>query len=638
MCGLVCLVAGRGEAANPSIVERMLAPIFHRGPNDEGLAFDREFGAGFRRLSILDLTPAGHQPMRSQDGRYTLVFNGEIYNFIELRRELMALGHRFESTGDAEVLLKSFAQWGSQCVERLNGMWAFLVFDHVTRTLFGSRDRFGIKPLYRYRHGQSHLFASEIKSILASGLHSGRVDMATCAGHLLEHRLDESPDTFFEGIEQLPPAHNFELSRDGRYRQWCYWTLDHETRDSGADAPERFADLFEDVIGLQMRSDVPVGVSLSGGLDSTSIICAAARLRERDNAHGPLAAFSFMTPEFDESRYIEATLAQTGATMHRLQTTPQGLWNDLRRMLWFQDEPVHTITAAVGYQLMELAASHDVKVLLNGQGADETLAGYPSYFRDLWHTLLGRGDFAGAVDQVKRFAAAQGVPAMPLLTTSLRRLIKSYLWRIGAYRTRAHQRARVKALDNRWYRPDLKAALAVGSITPAIGLKPALADATARQPLPLFLRIEDRNSMAHSIEARVPFLDHRLVEFAFAQPEQQLMDAALNKWILRRAMSGRIPEVVRTRPDKMGFPTPISTWARGPLFQQLREAIGSAGTLARSVIDVDVVLDDLERHRRGEVDHGPGLFDVAQFCVWTDGLNSRAVPASRELERPIECA
>ena len=162
MCGLVCLVAGRGEAANPSIVERMLAPIFHRGPNDEGLAFDREFGAGFRRLSILDLTPAGHQPMRSQDGRYTLVFNGEIYNFIELRRELVALGHRFESTGDAEVLLKSFAQWGSQCVERLNGMWAFLVFDHVARTLFGSRDRFGIKPQYRYRHGQSHLFASEI--------------------------------------------------------------------------------------------------------------------------------------------------------------------------------------------------------------------------------------------------------------------------------------------------------------------------------------------------------------------------------------------------------------------------------------------------------------------------------------------
>ena len=231
----------------------------------------------------------------------------------------------------------------------------------------------------------------------------------------------------------------------------------------------------------------------------------------------------------------------------------------------------------------------------------------------------------------------QGMPAGPLLITSLRRLIKSHFWRMGAYRTRAHRRVRGKALDNHWFRPGLKEALAEGSTTPAIGLKPALADAIARQPLPLFLRIEDRNSMAHSIEARVPFLDHRLVEFAFAQPEQQLMDAALNKWILRRAMSGRIPEVVRTRPDKMGFPTPISTWARGPLYQQLRDAIGSAGDLARSVIDVKAVLDDLERHRSGAGDHGPGLFDVAQFCLWTEGLHSREVPAPGELERPIEC-
>jgi asparagine synthase (glutamine-hydrolysing) len=259
-----------------------------------------------------------------------------------------------------------------------------------------------------YRHGQSHLFASEIKSILASGLHSGRVDHG-------DLRRPPARDTELDESRRTPSSKassssrrrtTFELSRDGSYRQWRYWTLDHATRDSGADCPGRASPTCSRMsCGLQMRSDVPVGVSLSGGLDSTSIICAAARLRERDNAHGPLAAFSFMTPEFDESRYIEATLAQTGATMHRLQTTPQGLWNDLRRMLWFQDEPVHTITAAVGYQLMELAASHDVKVLLNGQGADETLAGYPSYFRDLWHTLLGRGDFAGAVDQVKRFAA-----------------------------------------------------------------------------------------------------------------------------------------------------------------------------------------------------------------------------------------
>src|SRR5205823_3865618 len=355
MCGIVG-VYSRNGAADPQVVRRMSCALRHRGPDAEGV-FANEGGTvalGFRRLSILDLTPAGDQPMRSRDGRLTLVFNGEIFNYVELRKELEALGHRFTSTGDTEVLLQAYAHWGRDCLRRLNGMWAFLLYDAVTGTLFGSRDRFGVKPLYRYKNAEAVLFASEIKAIRASGLYTGGPNWRIVA-QSLHHRLDlvaDTGETFYDGIEQVPAGSAFELRANGSCAGWRFWSLDNLPEASIDDPPAQFRALFEDAVRLRMRSDVPVGVSLSGGLDSTSIISVMTKARAAAGSMksgATVQAFSFMSPEFDETLYITQTLEQTGAELHRVDIDPLRLWDNLGQFLWFQDEPVHSFPAIIGF-------------------------------------------------------------------------------------------------------------------------------------------------------------------------------------------------------------------------------------------------------------------------------------------------
>ena len=326
------------------IARRMLARISHRGPDDEGLHSDAAATLGFRRLSILDLSPLGHQPMQSPDGRYAMVFNGEIFNYIEVRSRLSALGHTFRSSGDTEVLLHAFMQWGPTCVEHLNGMWAFVISDRQEGRVFGSRDRFGIKPLYHCRVGDQVLVASEIKAIRASALYRDRIDPRVVADYLVDDRIDESPASFYEGIDPLPPGCSFEWSRAQGYRQ-KRWFDPADTAERHIEQPaQEFADLFEDAMRLHMRSDVPVAIHLSGGLDSTSILCASARIRLEAGAQGSLKAFSFNDPEFPERHYIADTIAQTGAELIELQTDATRVWADLPAMLAQQDEPVHSLT------------------------------------------------------------------------------------------------------------------------------------------------------------------------------------------------------------------------------------------------------------------------------------------------------
>ena len=434
MCGFAAMLSLDGRPADPAVIGRMTEVIAHRGPDDSGSYFSGPAGFGFRRLAILDLTPAGHQPMSTADGALTIVFNGEIYNYRELRQELQALGHAFRSTGDTEVLLHAYSEWGADCLPRLNGMWAFVIHDKRRGTLFGSRDRFGIKPLYHHR-GRGHLlFASEIKAIRASGLYRGAPDWATAAAFLLEDRLDQTSDTFYQGIEQIPAATAFEADMQGRLRQWRYWAVESVPAVEVAEPAAAFAELFEDSMRLHLRSDVPVGVHLSGGLDSTSIICASARLRASANAGDPLMAFSYMPREYDESKYIADTITQTGAQIVPLETTPQQLWASLGRVLWFQDEPVHSMTPLIGFALMELTASSGIKVALNGQGADETIAGYGSFFRDYWQSLLVGGRVGETWREIGRYAAAHGGHRHRLFLRQLIRFAQTGLHGSGVWR------------------------------------------------------------------------------------------------------------------------------------------------------------------------------------------------------------
>lgn len=618
MCGLVAIMAPGGAAAHSERLSRMTDAIRHRGPDDSGLLVDGVVGLGFRRLSILDLSPQGHQPMVLADAPVSIVFNGEIYNYLELRQQLQALGHSFRSSGDTEVLLCAYLEWGADCVRRLNGMWAFVIDDRRKGVLFGSRDRFGIKPLFRAVAGDVHLFASEIKALLASQLLPVQADPQTLANFLVDNRLDDGERTFFEGIVNVPAAHCFELNRGGRYRQWRYWSV--EAGGAGpSDPAAAFAELFEDAVRVHMRSDVPVAVHLSGGMDSTAIACAAQRVRNVSGASDPLAAFCYMDPNFDERVYINATLEQTGARMTTLGCTPRQLWDSLPEVLRAHDEPFHSMTPLVGYQLMRLTAENGIKVVLNGQGADETLAGYGSYFLNYWHTLLVQGRMRMLWDEVHAWSRERKAQALPVLGRVLRRAAQASMGRIELYRraSRARWRGRLQALD--WIDPGLREQSSTPQYAPA-DLDGALAWSVAHDPLPTYLRVEDRNSSAHSVEARVPFLDHRLVELAFTlQPEWHLRGSA-NKFILREAMRARIPEIVRARPDKMGFPTAAPQWLRKDLYEPIREVVQDPSFQSAAAIDGRRVARMVEAHRRGERDHLNEVFRSVQWFIWQRGL------------------
>ena len=628
MCGFAVMLALNGEKADLSVVDKMTTSIRHRGPDDEGRYVEGPVGFGFRRLSILDLSLSGHQPMLSDDGQQVMVFNGEIYNYLELRAELEALGHRFKSSGDTEVLLHAYREWGSTCLDKLNGMWAFVIFDKKKRKFFGARDRFGIKPLYRYQ-GRDHVFfASEIKAILASGYYAMKTNWSIASKFLLQGRLDEGKETFYEGIEQIPPGTAFEFNLDTGSNEWHLWSLENIPQMSISDPPRDFYDVFEDAVKLRMRSDVPVGVCLSGGLDSTSIISLMAKLRA-DPKYLPgksLQAFSYVSAEFDESLYIADTIEQTQAEINRLGINPSGLWNQLTQVLGYHDEPLHSATALIGFNLMALAANNGVKVVLNGQGADETIGGYHSYFPNYWTSLLRSGRVGETFSEIKAFCVEHGGNARDLFLKTLRRFYRSELGRLSSYRKIANLRKHNTYAKDPFFSPDLSKQLNLGDrgyMNEA--LNTALRYSVEYRPLPLYLRIEDRNSMAHSVEARLPFLDYRLVSLVWKLPVEWKMRGPLNKYVLRASMRGHIPESVRSRIDKMGFPTSVRQWFANQWYEPMRDLLASQEAHQRGIYDVDFIQKELDRHRNGEIDASRKLFRVAQFEVlaqlWKSSAN-----------------
>jgi asparagine synthase (glutamine-hydrolysing) len=617
MCGFVAMLALNESAVEAPRIERMTSAIAHRGPDDVGFFYSGAVGMGFRRLSILDLTPTGHQPMSAADGKVTIVFNGEIYNFVELRRELEGLGHTFRSTGDSEVLLHAYLEWGRDCLPKLNGMWAFVIHDGRCGKLFGARDRFGIKPLFRSRGRDHILFASEIKAILASGLCSHALNYSVAASYLVEGRLDESEATFYADIVQVPPSFAFEVDASGRYSQWRYWSIEDTPAAHLEDPAHAFAELFEDAVRLHMRSDVPVAVHLSGGLDSSSIICASARVRSQVGATGPLMAFSYIAPEFDESAYIRATIAQTRAQMIELRTTPERLWGDLEKMLWYQDEPVHSMTALVGFQLMRVTASHGIKVVLNGQGADETLGGYSSYLKSYWHMLFVRGRLLEAWREMNLYAQSHRVAIGPSLLKQIQHLVLIAMSRVPFYRRVANAMRKRRGRSEKWFTPELLGHLQHRTEADGVDLNSALVQSQRHAQLPIYLRVEDRNSMAHSVEARLPFLDYRLASLAYSLPDNWKVRGQWNKYVLREAMRDHIPELVRVRVDKMGFPVPSRAWLAGALREPVMDLLCSEHMKQSGLYNPDVVMRDVDRHMRGNADWTDRLFDVAQFEAWS---------------------
>lgn len=621
MCGLACVVELGDRSPSAAALANLSRMLAHRGPDDGGMFVRRNVGMVFRRLSIIDLSSAGHQPMVSESGRYAIVFNGEIFNYLELRETLEKRGYVFRSSSDTEVLLNAYIEWKERCLERLNGMWAFVVLDTETNECFCSRDRFGVKPLYYVKTQERIVVASEVSAIVCSGLYRGGVNRVTVGKYLVSGQLDADNDTLYEGICALPPGSWMVVENGGNVRSHTWWTL---PRDSDEEPDyEQIMEVFHDAVRLRLRSDVPLGVFLSGGLDSTSILCSASR---QWNGEKPIHAYAFMPPEYGEGQYIGDTIRQTGATLCPLEIDATRLWSQLVRMAEYEDSPVHTPSALIGFCLYEMAARDGTKVILNGQGADETFAGYPVYFTSYWQSLLRERKFARLVSQLRQYDTRHGVGMIPLLRRAILQLIKAQLNNVAAYRSAAARHHRRDHQRNEFFSGDLMDCLPATAMYPGShGLGEALRHSVSASPLPLYVRIEDRNSMAYSIEARLPFLDYRLVDLAMRIASTRKLDGYWNKAVLRRAVRGLIPESVRMRPDKMGFETPDARWIRA-WASNIEDIFRGRSFAERGFFKVPGLLGALKDHVDGKRDTHEIIFRAAEVELCLEA-NERRTPA-----------
>lgn len=619
----MCGIAGAFFVRDPALVDRFAAAavelLAHRGPDDAGVARFPEGAFVHRRLSILDPTPAGHQPFVSADGEITLVYNGEIYNYLELREELRGLGERFLTDTDTEVLVASYRLWGADAVARFNGIWAFALWDRGAGRLLLSRDRLGVKPLYHTRVDGGIAFASEIKALLAI-VPDARPNVGAIRDYAWSALVDHADATFYEGIEPLSPGVNLISVGNGVgiERYWMMPALptdgDPSPQPEDAGRVEAFAGLLRDAVGLQLRSDVPLGSCLSGGLDSASIVTVSAGLvREQLGPHGaaPRIALtaSFPGSPDDETERAALVAAAAGVAHRRVTLEPADLLETLDRVLAEQDEPFASASILAQRRVMEAASAEGIKVMLDGQGADELLAGYPHY-RYAW--LLGLAlRHPAAVPGALRDLRRNGVhPAVALRQAFLDQL------RLGpSGRAPLGREARPPS----WIGPSLRSVSSLplrGWNDPQPAATPLarhLWRAVVATSLPALLRYEDRNSMRFGVEARVPFLDHRLVEAAAGLPDRLRIDHGVTKVVLRRAVRGLVPDEIRLDRRKIGFAVPQVTWMVASM-PAIRATFADSLAIAEGLLDrqgVDALLA-----RPLEPDGGAELWRALSIDRW----------------------
>lgn len=639
MCGLVGWLGsssgGQSLAVAPGAppvaqLRRGMDAIAHRGPDDDGLFEAPQVLLGFRRLSILDLTPAGHQPMHSPDGHWTVVFNGEIYNYLELAQELRGLGATFSGHSDTEVLATALQHWGPRALERCNGMWALLAWHAPTETLYAARDPWGIKPLFRLTDGDGMWFASEIKAFKAAGRNLGVANTEVLGRYIHTGLLDDGQATALSEVERLVPGVLYRFERGEQVSAAVYGDgtarivtprLFHDGR-SDQDYIEAFRGAFLNSVRLRLRSDVPVGASLSGGLDSTAVLCAAARRLDEVGSTACKLAFTAQIPEYDESRYIREVIQQTGATWHVTEAQDSCLVRLAPSFLQMTDEPVHSLAPLAGFLVMELAAAHGIKVILNGQGSDELLGGYQSYEGPAIRTYLAEAGLAEAWRHAQAEVGDKRRAALALVRAeagALTRYLPALDQRLRQLPT-AEQKS-VRALVGQLSplsKPIRKSWDFAGGT-----LQEALHQSLTRAFLPLYLRIEDQNSSAFSIEARLPFLDPAVVALARRAPARLLRRDGLGKILLRSILPGLVPEAVWKRRDKQGFPVPTQRWLRGPLKPFLAAALDERKLRERNWYDVAEVV----RQRDAFFAGGPmsqAMTRIAMVELWMD--NSPVAP------------
>ena len=604
MCGINGIINFNNQPVQESLIRQMMKIQKHRGPDDEGVFIENNVGLGFVRLSILDLTSAGHQPMLGANGRYIIVFNGEIFNYIELRNELKHFGYSFITNSDTEVLLAAYQHWGEDCLARFNGMWAFIIYDRKTNIIFGSRDRYGIKPFYYLHTKEFFAFASEISPLLSLLPGKPTPDNQSIYDYLVFNRTDHREKTFFSEIKKLHHGHIITIEEsEVKIRKW--YNLRERVIEATPfkDAAE-YLELFHDAVKLRLLSDVPIGVCFSGGLDSSAIVSSILNEHKQEN----LNTFSAVYGEGikgDESSFM-TQYSSIIPNMHYTYPDKDSLYSDLGKFVKAHGEPIPTTGPYAQFKVMELAQQH-ATVTLDGQGADEELAGYHYFFGFYFKELLKNLKWAHLINEMYYYTK----------THKSLYAFKTLLFLLLPVTLRTSVRETEKGYLHRDYKNTYSKGNTIsGQLYGSGSLKEALLD-HFEYKLEHLLKWEDRNSMFFSIEARVPFLDYRLVEKTLSLNSDQFIKKGMTKHILREAVKGIVPESIRNRKDKTGFVTPESDWFREDPFKSLvMEVLQSESFRNRKIVDPAKALRLYRAHLRGSKNISKEIWKWIHLEMW----------------------
>ncbi|MCX6312378.1 MAG: asparagine synthase (glutamine-hydrolyzing) [Bacteroidetes bacterium] len=662
MCGISGIVKFDGASDELRVaIRKMNSAIRHRGPDGEGFVFgDENWKAiatfsedtpieisssrfphsptvpistlsvptnlvlAHRRLAILDLSPAGHQPLCSADQLLWITYNGEVYNYPELRTELENLGHTFFTNTDTEIVLAAYRQWGKECMQKFNGMWAFVIWDREKKILFGSRDRFGVKPFYYYKNKSVFTFASEQKAFLKNSFVTTELNSAAVADYFIAGEIEYGEESFLKNIIELFPGNAFELSlNNGAFKKWKWYSLP-ETEDKAIFSEQQYKkyieqtrELLVNAIRIRLRSDVPVGSCLSGGIDSSAIVGIIGDLiskNEKVNVGDRLKLFTAVFDEanIDERKWAKEMVDRTGADWFTVQPKPEEFIRDVKELMYCQDVPIWSTSTYAQFRTMKLAHDNGIRVVLDGQGGDELFAGYFPYYIPFWTELKNNGERARRKSEIESFGEGatkyrlrellkqKTVPSLPVkMQLSIQRnyfpdvnyldehLIAEY---ISNYKQKIIPNTLNKALSSEFVDTRLKG----------------------------YLKCEDRCSMWHSVESRTPFSDdHLLIEAVFKMPGMMKIKNGVTKYILREAAAPFIPDSIRNRRDKMGYATPNNKWV-SDLKEQFRPYFEQDLT---GIIDKKKLMKDYDSFFSIENKPENGrVFKFMAFAVWKETM------------------
>ena len=601
------------------LLSMMRDRLTHRGP-DNGSNWIQSGGRvalAHRRLSIIDMSHSADQPMLSSNLQSCIAFNGEIYNYLELKDELIGLGHRFKTKSDTEVLLVALQQWGEGAIPRLNGMFAFAYWNNQSKQMLIARDRFGEKPLFIGRGDlNTTIFASEMKAILPHPLMKVAANKAALSrfGNGLWFEDDEM--TFFEGVERFPPAHAAWYSEDGtQLKRWRYWTPEYANVNEDMkprEAVEKFSELMQRSIDIRLRADVPVGSSLSGGLDSSAIVGHLAQKRTSSKfTQNTFSAIFPADPTMSEDQEVDAVVKFTGVNSFLVCPNPVTLIKESAALHWHQEEPFLSASIYLQWCVARLAQKNNTKVLLDGQGADELLAGYQFYFKQYQLDLIDNGQLPLATRESNKFNRRLNT-ASSLYIDVKRRFNNSV-----AYTSQELLKLKPSKISSLY--PN---SIGLAPIKRGNRLRRTLSEAMLYNSLPMLLRYADRNSMAFSREARLPFLDYDLVDFCTSLPDRYYIRNGWQKWILRESSRNIIPDKICWRVDKVGYAAPLDNWLKNELKEWAFERITDSSLINISSYDKKLILNLWDAHQSGQANNSWALWRWISLSEWLANLES----------------